>query len=169
MDIGNGFGFWNTMPTRLAQQVDVAVFVDVLTVELDVACDAAALYEVVHAVERAQQGALAAAGRADEGGDLVCLDVQVDVVQGVEIAVIQVHVPDLDFIFTHVKPSFVLFMDGAPGAAFRPAQSDLAVAVRCGRAQGSKAADGMQFVFHITFWSAFAPQRRKARSSAARR
>ena len=88
-----------------AQQVDVTVFVDVLTVELDVACDAAALYEVVHAVERAQQGALAAAGRADERGDLVGLDVQVDVVQGVEITVMQIHIVNFDLIF-HVHSPF---------------------------------------------------------------
>ena len=153
-----------------AQQIDVAAAVDVLAVEADVARDAAAFNEVVHAVERAQQGGLAAAGRADERGDLVGLDVEIDTMQGMKIAVVQVHVPDFDFIFTHVKPSFVLFMDGAKCAAFRKALRNFAVGFRTRGAQGREAADGLRFVFHgITSWSVCVRQTRRARSSRARR
>ena len=85
----------------LAQQVYVAVVVDVLAVQTDVARDLAALNQIVHAVERAQQGGLAAAGRADKGRDLVGLDIQINIVQGMEIPVVEVHVLDLNFIFVH--------------------------------------------------------------------
>ena len=40
--------------------------VDVLAAEVDVALEAEAAHQVVHAVEAAQHRALAAAGRADE-------------------------------------------------------------------------------------------------------
>src|SRR5690606_36277232 len=50
-------------------------------VERDLGLDAAALDGVVHAVEAPEEGRLAAAGRADQGGDLVALDVEVDAEQ----------------------------------------------------------------------------------------
>ena len=50
--------------------------------------------EVVHAVEGAQQRRLAAARGADEGGDLLVRDVEVDVLQRLVPAVEEVQVPD---------------------------------------------------------------------------
>src|SRR5690606_10432391 len=61
--------------------------VDVGAVVAHFAGDAAAGHQVVHPVEAAQDGRLAAAGRADEGGDLATPEGQVDVVHGVEVAV----------------------------------------------------------------------------------
>ena len=57
--------------------------VDVLVVDAHVALGARADDDVVHAVEGAQEGALAAARRSDEGRHLVCMQGDRDVVQDV--------------------------------------------------------------------------------------
>ena len=88
-----------------AQQIDVTVLVDILTIEHDVARDTAVFHQIVHAVERTQQRRLAAAGRPDECGDLILLDIQIDIVQGVKIAVMQIHIVNFDLIF-HVHSPF---------------------------------------------------------------
>ncbi len=62
--------------------------------------DAAALYQVVHAVEGLEQRRLAAAGRADEGGDLVGGHAEVDVLQRMKAAVVEIEV--LDYNLIHV-------------------------------------------------------------------
>ena len=59
----------------------------VLTQEMHVALEAKALHQVVHAVEAAQYRTFAAAGRADETGDLVFLDRHMAVTHRHEIAV----------------------------------------------------------------------------------
>ena len=56
----------------------------------DLPVDLGARDEVVHAVEAAEDGALAAARRTDEGGDGVHLDPQVDVAHGLVAAVVDV-------------------------------------------------------------------------------
>ena len=68
---GNGFGFWNTMPmrTRICW-ARVPGAVDVVAVEQDLAGERGAGDELVHPVEHAQEGRLAAARRSDQGGDL---------------------------------------------------------------------------------------------------
>src|SRR5262249_46178987 len=71
---------------------------DVLSVQRlapvgDVALEPGAGDEVVQAVERPEDGGLAAPGRADEGGDLVLVDGQGDVGDGLEGAV-----PDRDVL-----------------------------------------------------------------------
>jgi hypothetical protein len=43
----------------------------------------------VHAVEAAQEGALAAAGSADQRGDLVFRHDQIDILQGLVVAVVK--------------------------------------------------------------------------------
>src|SRR5690606_27843855 len=75
--------------------VDAGV-VDVLAVVGDGALDAGAGDEVVHAVERAQEGGLAAARGPDEGGDLVLGDGEVHALDGVEAAVEDVDVGDVE-------------------------------------------------------------------------
>ena len=71
--------------------------VDLDAIDPDAAArDPGAGDEVVHPVEAAQQGGLAAAGRADEGGDLVALDVHVDVLQRGGLAIAEIHVLHLD-------------------------------------------------------------------------
>ena len=99
IDFGNGFDFWNTMPDAPPQVHHVgAAGVDVLAVDQDVAFHARAGDDVVHPVQRAQERALAAAGRADERRDLVGVQADRDVVQHLGGAVIEVEVvdPDLD-------------------------------------------------------------------------
>src|SRR5205085_5852171 len=59
-----------------------ALAVDVVALVPDGAGDQGAGDEVVHPVEAPQDGALAAAGRADEGGDLVGGDVAADAGDG---------------------------------------------------------------------------------------
>ena len=76
-------------------RVDV-LGVQVAAFEQHLALDVGAGDDLVHAVERAQHGRLAAAGRADEGGDLVRLDVQVDILDGQEVAVIDVQMVDIN-------------------------------------------------------------------------
>ena len=62
----------------------------------DHALDPGALDQVVHAVEAAQHGRLAAPGRPDERGDLVLVDVEVDLADGAEVAVVHREVADLE-------------------------------------------------------------------------
>ena len=68
-----------------ARAVQVVAVVEQLAVELE------ARDRVVHAVEAAQEGALAAAGRTDEGGRLVGLDVERDVLDRALLAVVDGH------------------------------------------------------------------------------
>ncbi len=60
---------------------------DVLAVDNDLAFDAHAVDQVVHAVEHPQQGALAAAAGPDQGGHLADGYAQIDPGKGLEIAV----------------------------------------------------------------------------------
>ena len=69
---------------------------DVLAVEQDLAVGLQLRVDRVDAVEDAQQGRLAAAGRADDRGDLLLGDVHVDALQRVEIAVVEVQVAHRD-------------------------------------------------------------------------
>ena len=46
---------------------------------------------VVHAVEAAQKGGLAAARRPDHGEHLIAADVEIDVLDGVFVAVVNIH------------------------------------------------------------------------------
>ena len=97
MLLGNGFGFWNTMPMRRRTSTGSTFG----SVEVEAVVDRSgprpgALDEVVHAVEAAQHGRLAAAGRADERGDLVLADVEVDLADGAEVAVVHGQVARLE-------------------------------------------------------------------------
>jgi len=70
--MGNGVGFWNTMPTVGANQRDILLRVqDALAVEEDLAFGALLWVQLEHAIEGAQQGRFAAARRTDDRGDLV--------------------------------------------------------------------------------------------------
>ncbi len=70
--IGNGFGFWKTMPmTRRTRTGSTSRVVDVLAGKLDAALGAGTAHLLVHAIEAANDGALAAAGRPDDGRHLV--------------------------------------------------------------------------------------------------
>ena len=73
-----------------------AGMVDVLAVEVDVPLEAEAADQVVHAVQAAEHGALAAARRADEGRDAVLLDRNAGVADGLEGAVVQLPEIDVD-------------------------------------------------------------------------
>ncbi|MCY1437076.1 hypothetical protein D9M71_532250 [compost metagenome] len=73
-----------------------ALAVDVVAVEVDRAFHAAAVNQVVHAVEGTQQGRLAAAGRADEGGHALLGDVHADIEQGLLVAVVQAQARHFD-------------------------------------------------------------------------
>ena len=72
-----------------AEDVDAAGLQD------DLALVAIAGIQIVHAVEAAQQRALAAAGRADQGRDGPLGNRQVDVLEGLPLAVIEADVADL--------------------------------------------------------------------------
>ena len=68
---------------------------DVLAVEQDFAFEARVAHGFVHAVEGAQERGLPAAGRADQRGDFVGGDAQVDVEQGLLGAVIKIDLVDV--------------------------------------------------------------------------
>ncbi len=94
---GNGFDFWNTIPTRRRRSTtSVAGTVDVLAIDLDAPLQAGARNRVVHPVERAEQRALAAAGRPDERGDQARRDVEGHVEQRLLLAVEEVRPADAD-------------------------------------------------------------------------
>jgi hypothetical protein len=76
--------------------VDVRA-VDILVIEEDATlADAGAGDAVVHAVEAAEEGGFAAAGGADESGDLVAGDDEADLFEGGGVAVGEVDVFDLE-------------------------------------------------------------------------
>ena len=80
-----------------ADQADIEAAVeDVVAVEQDLALGALLRIELVHAVERAQQRRLAAARWADKGGDLALGNLQVDALERVETAVVEVQVAHRD-------------------------------------------------------------------------
>jgi hypothetical protein len=82
MDLGKGLGFLEHHADAAAQQGDVDVpVVDVLPFDQDLAVDPADVDQVVHAVEAAQQGRLAAAAGADESGDAIFRQVHADILQ----------------------------------------------------------------------------------------
>jgi hypothetical protein len=70
--------------------------VEVVVVEHDAALDAAAGDDLVHAVQRPQEGRLAAAGRADEGRHGTGFHRHGHVLDGLEAAVVDVEVLDVD-------------------------------------------------------------------------
>src|SRR5216684_2348175 len=73
------------------QQVEVETRIeDVGLVQHQLAYGALSRIEIVHPVEDAQQGRLAAAGRADEGGDAMSAKREVDVLQRMVFAVVEV-------------------------------------------------------------------------------
>ncbi len=74
----------------------LALAVDIVTVEVDGAFDTAAVDQIIHTVEAAQQGRLAAAGRADEGGHALARDVHADVEQRLLLAVVQAEIRHFD-------------------------------------------------------------------------
>lgn len=69
--------------------IDVAV--NVHAREENFAGDAATVDEVIHAVQRAEKCGFPATGRSDERGDAVSFDVEGNVFQRLEIAVVQAH------------------------------------------------------------------------------
>lgn len=67
---GKGIGLLEHHPHPLAQQVHVHAAVDVLAVQQNPSLNAAAPHQIVHAVQRLQQGGLSAARWPDEGSYL---------------------------------------------------------------------------------------------------
>ena len=64
---------------------------------LDGALDARRLNKVVHAVQRPQHGGLATPRRADERGDLMLGDVERDIADSAELAVVHTDVPEPEY------------------------------------------------------------------------
>ena len=96
----------------LAQHIDIhLILIDIHTVQQDIAGNAAAFHQVVHAVQALQESRLAAAGRTDERRDLFFGDGNIDIFQCMEAAVIQVHVFNFEFIH-HAVPFGITFWQG---------------------------------------------------------
>ena len=77
---GNGFGFWNTMPMRRGSRWGRSRAVDVLAVEQTVR-PARRRHQLVHAVEDAEEGGLAAARRPDQRGDPFRFHLDLDAIE----------------------------------------------------------------------------------------
>ena len=93
IDFGKGFGRWKTMPTRWRSwTISVAWRVEILTVQQYRACDTRATGQIVHAVERADEGGFAAARRSHERGHLTLRDIHADIVNRVSLAIVDVEV-----------------------------------------------------------------------------
>ena len=106
---GERVGFLEHHAHALAQHVDVhLVLINIDAVQQDIAGDAAAFHQVVHTVQALEEGGFAAAGRADESGDLLFGDRDIDIFQGMEAAVIQVHVFDFKLVHASTPCLFVL-------------------------------------------------------------
>ena len=89
---GNRLKLWKTMPTSLAQRVDVdPPPADAVAVEADLAA-----FDRLECVDAAQQRRLAAARGTDEADDLVQVDVEVDAAQHLVRAERLVHVAELE-------------------------------------------------------------------------
>ena len=84
--------------------------VQVLAFEQHLALDVSARDDLVHTVQGAQHGGLAAAGRADEGGDLVRLDADVHIFHGQKVAVVDVLVVDVNTLSHDVSLYFLVFL-----------------------------------------------------------
>jgi hypothetical protein len=85
------------MPTwRRTSTGSTAGVVEVVAVDEHLALDARAGDDLVHAVERAEERGLAAARRADEGGDAAGLDLEAHALDGEELAVVDVEISDFD-------------------------------------------------------------------------
>ena len=80
----------------LAQTADVVIAQDILTIERNLALDAAILDAVVHAVKAAQQRGLSAARRPDKRGDLLVADLDIHVLERMMVAIEQVEALDVD-------------------------------------------------------------------------
>ena len=90
---GEGIGLLEDHADLLAQPGGIhAGGIDILPAVVDLALDADAGDQVVHAVEGLEEGGLAAAGGPDEGGDLVGGDVHIHAVEGVVCAVPQIQI-----------------------------------------------------------------------------
>src|SRR5699024_623915 len=81
-----------------------ALPVHVLPVDDDLTLDVGPRDDLVHAVERTEEGRLAAAGWADESRDRAGLDGDGDVLHGHEVAVEDVEVLDVDALGHVVVP-----------------------------------------------------------------
>src|SRR4030067_3743476 len=82
-------------PLPQVQQVG-PLLVDVDASYQDSALNMDILDQVVHPVERTQEGRLAAARRPDQGGDFLWVDFEADILQRLKAAVKEIQVLDLD-------------------------------------------------------------------------
>ena len=87
---GKGIGLLKHHAHPLAQQVHVHAAVNIRLVQQHLPGDAAALHQVVHPVEGLEQGGFSAARGPDKGSDLLFPQVQLHVLEGVEIPIIEV-------------------------------------------------------------------------------
>ncbi len=95
--LGEGVGFLEHHPDPAAHldRVDV-VGVKIFAVVGDLPGDPRPGHEIVHPIEAAQYGALAAPGWTDHGGDLTAPDRHVDAPDGLVGAVVDTNVGDLE-------------------------------------------------------------------------
>ena len=101
METGRGLGRWNTMPTCLRTCTSsTSGSVNIMTMNPDRALDTHIAQPLIDAVDAAQQGRLAAARGADEGGDEAVADRQIHVEQGLKGPVPEIQFFRLDGVLS---------------------------------------------------------------------
>ena len=94
---GEGVGLLEDHADAFAQVDDIDAFgVDRAIAQEDIALDGDAVDEIVEAVDRAQERALAATGGADDGGDLALGDAHRDVEERAGLGIVESEILDLD-------------------------------------------------------------------------
>ncbi|CDN42745.1 hypothetical protein BN871_BW_00170 [Paenibacillus sp. P22] len=104
--LGKRIGLLEHHADTLAEHFHVGVrAVDILSVQLDAAADLNAGHEVVHPVQRAEEGGFAAAGRSDEGRHGFFGNAEIDLLQGVKVSIMQIKTVDLHYLVHSVPCS----------------------------------------------------------------
>ena len=80
----------------VAQGQGVDFLEDILAFKADIARDPAAFDPVIHTVQGLEERRFAAARRTDESRDFILLDFHVDVFQGLEIIIKEIHMADIE-------------------------------------------------------------------------
>lgn len=93
----------------LSEQVDIHVSINVLVVQQHLSRDAAALYQIVHPVQRLEQRRFSAAGWADKRGNLSFRQNDVDIFQRLKRAVIKIEIFNYEFV-QGCQPPFAVIL-----------------------------------------------------------
>ena len=116
------------------KHVDIhALVIYIFSIQKNLAFDSASFHKIIHTVDASQQCGFTTAGWTDEGCDLLFFNIHLNILQGVEVAVIQIQI--FDFQFVHTFPFVSLFATKLLKALIpiTSTSNTTAVAYACGR------------------------------------